>query len=167
MNTRSTKYLNYLEACNDVVVAPALSNGLDTECYYRYLSETERVVPCKDELIEKIKGLLFDEWNDSAEGAQFQLNFANTFKRQREFILALVDFIENHYSEDVKELVRAQVDFMRMTLHAQRRYLDTVTYWTPFRLLMSTNGGDEYAEAQVEHEKLTTIVWMAIRKYEL
>ncbi len=155
---------DYVRRCNEQVVSPMLARGLDTECYYRYLCETNQVVPCGNDLMGKLKAVLLDEYSDAAEGTMWQIHFAQTFKHQREFIEALLVFIDGNLNDDVRDVVQLQYDFILMTLHMQKRFFDTITFWVPYRALAGTQGGSEYADAQEAHEKLLKKVKEAIRE---
>ena len=167
----STK--KYLKECYRMVVVPALNDGLDSECYHLYLSQIycsllgdsgvrrtfrEMMRDCERDIFARISN------GDSA----WQAQYGTFFKKQRHFMENLLEYIDKNVTDDdTKALARAQLSFMRLQLHAQKRHLDTISFYAPSKELWAAQGiyGD-FIDALDAHGKLLKRVMSHVKSLE-
>ena len=170
MEQSSTK--KYLKECHERIVEHALNCGLDPECYHLYLSEVLRALPGDSGVRRKFQEMLNGSASEifarimGGDGA-WQTQYYDEFKKQWLFMEELLAFIEhNAKDEETMTIARAQVSFMRMQLHYQKRHLDTIMFHTPSKYLFEAKDSI-FADALAGNSRLEALVmgkWRALEE---
>ena len=130
-NKSTTK--EFLQLCHEQVVGPALENGLDEECYYRYLLEMYRAMTCDSGVRRKYHKMLSEaevkmvaKFNPDSDKSRKRCYWA-IFKRQFNFMIELGSFACASVKDDATmDLARGITSFIRNQLHEQKVYLDAI-----------------------------------------
>jgi hypothetical protein len=131
MEKTTTK--EFLQLCHEQVVTPALENGLDEECYYRYLCEIYRALEGDSGVRRKYRKMLSESWENMI--VRFNPNsdtiwlhcYEDVFKRQTNFMLELGSFACASVKDDAtRALAQAVMNFIQLQLHTQKRVLDCI-----------------------------------------
>lgn len=137
----ATSTKKYLKECHEKVVEPALKGGLDTDCYYLYLSEVYRALAGDAGVRRKYQAMLRECAKEIArshknqDGKVWQERYVTIFRKQCDFMADLLKFIVDGkvIDDETKALAMAQANFIRMQLYAQKRHLDTVRFYASLR----------------------------------
>ena len=127
----STK--RYLKLCYEQVVDVALENGLDDECYYRFLCEIYGALTGDTgvrrkvhKMMEETKAKMFAKFNAESDGT-WQGCYDAIFNRQDNFMIELMSFACASITDDATlALSYGIMNFVRIQLHDQKRHMDTI-----------------------------------------
>ena len=155
-STSYEKIQNYLDLCDQKVIIPALREGLDVECYHRYLQEMFFAIP-KDSSyrtvyecsIYGVCDAAMDQVDDLAKPSTWAFSYGDVFRKQIKMLMHLMSTIEQHCDDEALRCIRkAQLRFAKMVLWQQRRILDTILVNTPSKMLLECkdSSAQEYAE---------------------
>ena len=158
MDTEKTK--RYLEMCDRLFHS---HTEVDPEVRYEYLVEMARAFAGVDEQLRAKYDLMAEEahkavltYYGTEKDVKWQLDYDKSFELCNDFLLGLFRFIESMGADGIEEVVKAQLDFARMQLHAQKRLLDTLLFYIPMRILIRDDklGGDKYGRAAVQNRDM-------------
>jgi len=161
-STNYEKIQNYLDLCDQKVISPALREGLDVDCYHRYLQEMYFAIP-KDSSYRtvyecSIYGICdaATEQVDLKKPTAWAFSYAAVFRKQIDMLMGLMAMMKQNCDEaDLRDVLRAQLRFIKMVLYRQRLILDTILVHMPSKILLEckTNGSQEYADALDYYQK--------------
>ena len=154
-NKSTTK--EFLQLCHEQVVGPALENGLDEECYYRYLSEMYRAMTCDSGVRRKYHKMLaeaeknmFAKFNSECDKTRKRCYWA-IFKRQFNFMIELGSFACASIKDDATmALARGITSFIRIQLHEQKVYLDAIEDYVMSKRGMDAEDARKHFEAALD-----------------
>lgn len=127
----STK--KYLKLCYEQVVDLALENGLDEECYYRFLCEIYRALTGDTgvrrkvhKMLKEAEGKMIEKFNNESDGT-WLCCYDAIFNRQDNFMIELMNFACASITDDATlALSYGIMNFVRIQLHEQKRHMDTI-----------------------------------------
>lgn len=163
-NPNYEKIQSYLDDCEQSIFVPAIRNGLDSECYYRYLVELSCALPKDYPQLEELK-LARDEMGRQTFEHDVNLTtatmwvFSSTgiFTKQLDVLAKLMNMIELHSGDDsIEVILEAQKQYVIHMLWSQRRVLDTILAWAPSSMLAkcNTSSTQEYADVLCLYDKV-------------
>ena len=130
----------YLEGC-EAIFTKALANGLDQECYLRYLEAIYFALPADCDLRAQYEQAIREAREEASRSVNlttatnwvFSIN--ETFTKQLAILTVLVAYIDQN-GENIDEIRTAQLNFVQDTLWSERRVLDTTMAWAPSSMLL-------------------------------
>ncbi len=162
----------YLEGCNQACVVKALANGLDRECYRRYLEAIYFALPADCDLRAQYEQAIREAREEAGKSVNlttatnwvFAIN--ETFTKQLTMLMDLVAYIDQN-GEDVDEIRAAQLNFVQDTLWSERRVLDTIMAWAPSSMLLrcDMDSTREYANVLQLYDRVHHDATYVVLKY--
>ena len=162
----------YLEGCNQACVVKALANGLDRECYRRYLEAIYFALPADCDLRAQYEQAIREAREEAGRSVNlttatnwvFAIN--ETFTKQLTMLMDLVAYIDQN-GEDVDEIRIAQLNFVQDTLWLERRVLDTILAWAPSSMILrcETDSTREYANVLQLYDRVHRYATNVALKY--
>lgn len=154
-NSNYEKIQNYLDLCDHKVISAALREGLDVECYHRYLQEMYFAIP-KDHSYRTVYECSIYGVSDAAtehvdlsKPSLWAFSYGEVFMKQLSMLMKLMEKIEQHCGDEaLRTICLAQLRFAKQLLLQQRRILDTILVWSPSKTLLEckTDSSREYAD---------------------
>lgn len=174
-STNYEKIQNYLDLCDQKVISSALREGLDVDCYHRYLQEMYFAIPKDNSYRTVYECSIYGvcdaatEHVDLAKPTTWVFSYADVFKKQIKMLMQLMATIEQYCDEEaLRKICEAQIRFAKMVLYRQRVVLDMILVHTPSKLLLEckTSGSQEYADALGFYQEAVRKLQILIEKLQ-